>query len=105
MNRMLLLCGGKKMARRTKIMIACNDIDKQRDEYLEWYGVLNEHLGNKAKGFLEERRIETPYTIIDFVFQKPLYTSGYKLVFDLQKDLNTEERNEELLRLAIGESK
>ena len=29
---MLLLCGGKKMARRTKIMIVCNDIDKQRDE-------------------------------------------------------------------------
>lgn len=93
------------MARRTKIMIVCNDIDKQRDEYLEWYAVLDEHLGNKAKGFLEERRIETPYTIIDFVFQKPLYISGYKLVFDLQKDLNTEERNEELLRLAIGESK
>lgn len=91
------------MKRRTKIMIVCNDIDKQRDAYLEWYGVLNEHLGNKAKGLLEERRIETPYTIIDFVFQKPLYTSGYKLVFDLQKDLNTEERNEELLRLTIGE--
>ena len=92
------------MSRRTKIMVICNDIDKQRDEYLEWYGVLNEYLGKKAKGFLEERRIETPYTIIDFVFLKQLYTSGYKFVFDLQKDLNTEEQNEKLLRLAIGES-
>lgn len=91
------------MTRRTKIMIVCNDIDKQRDEYLEWYGVLDEHLGKKAKGFLEERRIETPYAIIDFVFQKPLYTSGYKSVLDLQNDLNSEEKNEELLRIAIGE--
>lgn len=91
------------MSRRTKIMVVCNDIDKQRDEYLEWHEVLDEHLGNKVKGFLEERRIETPYTIIDFVFQKPLYTSGYKVVLDLQKDLNFEEGNEELLRMAIGE--
>ena len=56
-----------------------------------------------AKGFLEERRIETPYAIIDFVFSKPIYTSGYKFVFDLQKDLDAEEQNERLLRLAIGE--
>ena len=92
------------MRKRTKIMVICNDIDKQRDEYLEWYGVLDEHLGKKAKGFLEERRIETPYAIIDFVFLKPMYTSGYKFVFNLQEDLNTEEQNEKLLRLAIGES-
>lgn len=91
------------MARRTKIMVVCNDIEKQRDECLDWYGVLDEHLGKKAKCFLEECRIETPYAIIDFVFLKPTYTSGYKFVFDLQKDLDTEEQNEELLRLAIGE--
>lgn len=91
------------MARRTKIMIVCNDIDKQRDEYYEWYGVLDLHLGKETKGYLEERRIETPYAIIDFVFLKPLYTSGYKFVFDLQKDLSTEEQNEKVLRLAIGE--
>lgn len=29
--------------------------------------------------------------------------SGYKFVFDLQKDLDAEEQNERLLRLAIGE--
>ena len=91
------------MARRTKIMIVCHDIDKQRDEYFEWYGVLEEHLGNKAKGYLEERRIETPFVIIDFVYLKPLYKSGYKIVFDIDKDLITEEQNEDLLRLAIGE--
>ena len=48
--------------------------------------------------------ITTPYAIIDFVFLKPMYTSGYKFVFNLQEDLNTEEQNEKLLRLAIGES-
>ena len=32
--------------------------EHKRDEHLEWYGVLDEHLGKKAKGFLEERRIE-----------------------------------------------
>lgn len=92
------------MKRRTKIMIICNDIDKQRDECLEWHGVLNEHLGKKAKCNIEERRIETPYVIIDFVLLKPIFTSGYKFVLDLQKDLSTEEQNENLLRLAIGES-
>lgn len=91
------------MARRTKVMVVCNDINKQRDECLEWNGVLEEHLGKKAKCLMEERRIETPYAIIDFVFQNPLYTSGYKVVLDLQKDLNSEEKNEELLRIAIGE--
>lgn len=91
------------MARRTKIMIICNDIDKQRDEYLEWYGVLREHLGKKAKGFLEEIRIETPFVIIDFVNLEPLYKSRYKIVLNIDKDLITEEQNEDLLRLAIGE--
>lgn len=91
------------MTRRTKVMVVCNDINKQRDECLEWNGVLEEHLGKKAKCLMEERRIETPYAIIDFVFQKPLYTSGYKVVLDLQRDLNSEEKNEELLRIAIGE--
>lgn len=91
------------MSRRTKIMVVCNDINKQREECLEWNSVIEEHLGKKIKCFMEERRIETPYVIIDFVFQKPLYTSGYKVVLDLQKDLNSEEGNEELLRMAIGE--
>lgn len=91
------------MAKRTKIMVVCNDIDKQIDECLEWNGVLNEHLGKKSKCIVEERRIKTPYVIIDFVFQKPLYTSGYTVVLDLQNDLNSEEKNEELLRIAIGE--
>ncbi len=91
------------MTRRTKIMIICNDIGKQRDKYLEWYVVLEEHLGKKAKGFLEERRIETPFVIIDFVNLEPLYKSGYKIVLNLNKDLVSEEQNEDLLRLAIGE--
>ncbi len=95
--------GGKIMARRTKIMIICHNIDKQRDEYLEWCSVLEEHLGKKAKGFLEERRIETPFVIIDFVYLEPLYRGGYKIILDMNKDLITEEQNEDLLRLAIGE--
>ena len=28
------------MRRRTKIMVICNDIDKQRDEYLEWFRII-----------------------------------------------------------------
>lgn len=90
------------MARKVKVMIVCNDINSQRDAFLEWNSVLEEHLGNKSKCLIEERRIETPYAIIDFVFQK-LYTSRYKVVLDLQKDLNSEGENEELLRMAIGE--
>ena len=99
----MIKIGGNIVTKRTKIMVVCNDINKQRDECLEWNGVLDEHLGKKVKCLIEERRIETPYAIIDFVFQKPLYTSGYKIVYDLQKDLCTKEQNEELLRLALGE--
>lgn len=84
-------------------MIICNDIDRQIDECLEWNSVLEEHMCKKVKCFIEERRIETPYVIIDFVFQRPIYTGGYSIVFDIQKDLGTEEQNEELLRLATGE--
>lgn len=85
------------MKRRTKIMVICGDIDKKRAEYLEWMCVLDEHLGKKAKGFLAERRIETPYAIIDFVALQPTYTSGYKIV------LKSGEDDERILRLATGE--
>ena len=84
------------MKRRTKIMVICGSIDKERAEYLEWTCVLDEHLGKKAKGFLAERRIETPYAIIDFVALQPAYTSGYKIV------LKPEEDDERILRLATG---
>lgn len=85
------------MARRTKILMICGDIDKTKDECLEWANVLDEHLGKKAKANIEARRIETPFTIIDFVWQKPVFTSGYRVV------LNVEEDDEKVLRLAIGE--
>lgn len=85
------------MKRRTKILIICGNMDKERDEYLEWSCVLDEHLGKKTKGFLAERRIETPYAIIDFVALKPIHTGGYQLV------LNAGEDEEKVLSLAIGE--
>lgn len=91
------------MARRIKIMIICNGIEKQRDEFLEWCGVLEEHLSKKVKCFIEERRIETPYAIIDFMYSKPLYTSGYKFIFNASDDIYLEEKDEKILRLAIGE--
>ena len=85
------------MARRTKIMIICGSLDKERDEYLEWAGVLEEYLGKRAKCFTSERRIETPYAIIDFVHEKPLFRGGYNVV------LHIEEDNEKILSLALGE--
>lgn len=91
------------MARRIKIMIICDGMEKQRDEYLEWCGVLDEHLSKKAKCFTEEKRIETPYAIIDFVYSKPLYTSGYKVIFNVLDNKDSEDQNEKILRLAIGE--
>lgn len=85
------------MARRTKILMICGDINKTRDACIEWANVLDEHLGKKTKSDIEARRIETPFTIIDFVWQKPVFTSGYKVI------LNVEEDNEKVLGLAIGE--
>lgn len=83
--------------RRTKLLLICEDIEKERDECLEWTSVLQEHLGKNIKCFIEERRIETPYAIIDFVWNNPLIKSGYEII------LHSGENDEKVLRVAIGE--
>ena len=86
------------MTRRTKFLMICTDIDKTRDECLEWYGVLKEHLGDKVKSIIEERRIETPFAIIDFAYVESIYGArGYSIILKLEED------DEKVLRLAIGE--
>ena len=85
------------MAKRTKILILCETIEKTCDECLEWFAILEEHLGKKAKSNIEARRVETPFVIIDFVFKESDYRNEYKLI------LNNNEDDEKLLRLAIGE--
>lgn len=83
------------MARRSKILIICKNIDKTRDEYLEWCGVLKEHLDEKAKCYNAERRIETPFTIIDFVWSQPVSTGNYKV-------FRCGENEETILKMATG---
>lgn len=83
--------------RRTKLLLICEDIEKERDECLEWTSVLQEHLGKNIKCFIEERRIETPYAIIDFVWNDSLVKSGYKIIIHCGAD------DEKVLRVAIGE--
>lgn len=85
------------MNKRTKIIMVCDTIDKTRDEFLEWWSVLEEHLGKAVKCLTADRRITTPFAIIDFAPEAPADTKGYKII------LHTNQDDERLLQLAIGE--
>ncbi len=97
------------MGKRTKIVMLCGSLDKARDEFLEWASVLEEHLGTKAKVHTYEKRIETPYVIMDFSpdtaegceESQKQSVKGYSVVASVEKA--NEQNDENILRLAIGE--
>lgn len=92
------------MAKRIKILLICTDIDSQRNECLEWACVLEEHLGKKIKSNIPDRRVETPFAIIDFDFAgEPEASYFHKNPNKYELVLRPEEDDEKILRLAIGE--
>lgn len=90
------------MPRRTMILIVCNNTLSKKEEYHTWCEELKDFLREQIVCYDEEYRIETPYVIINFVRAKPLFTGGYKFIFDLQEDLCKKEECEKLLKLATG---
>ena len=92
------------MAKRIKILLICTDIDNQRNECLGWACVLEEHLGKKAKANIPDRRLETPFAIIDFDFEgEPKESYFHKNPKRYGLVIKPEEDDEKILRLAIGE--
>lgn len=85
------------MARRTKILVVCGSFDKALDECLEWAQVLKDELKKGVKFSAEEKRVETPLCIMDFVNSKPMFCKEYKYI--LPENCNSED----VLSIAIGE--
>lgn len=85
------------MNERIKMLIVFNGVDKVRDKCIEWCDILQKHLDKKVKCIIEERRVETPFAIIDFAYVQSIYgAKGYAVI------LKSEEDDEKVLRLAIG---
>lgn len=83
--------------RRTKILVICGNYDRTLAECLEWQQVLKDEIGKGVKCNVEARRVETPFCIMDFVKEKPMFCKEYRYILPETCDSET------VLAIAIGE--
>lgn len=83
--------------RRKKILVVCGSYDKALDDFLEWCQVLQDECKKGVKYNTPQRRVETPFCIMDFVNEKPVFCKEYQYILPENCD------SEKALAIAIGE--